>query len=102
MITIYTTLRSFEDERIKEIQTNAIESWLQLKPQPEIIVLGNDKGVEGVCRKHRLIHVPHIKISRAGVPHIDDLIKNGEKVFPNQKTLLLVAGDITSRRSRQA
>jgi hypothetical protein len=44
MLTIFTIPKPFRGH-IEVIQRNAIESWLRLRPQCEIILCGDDPGV---------------------------------------------------------
>jgi hypothetical protein len=49
MLTIYTVVRGFEGE-FDRIQRNAIQSWLLLDPQPQVILFGREEpGAEMVA-----------------------------------------------------
>ena len=53
------------------IQRNAIESWLNLKPRPQIFLFGNDSGVLDVVKEYDLIHIPDIPCAKSGAPYLD-------------------------------
>jgi len=85
MITFFSVPKAFKGH-IGIIQTNAIESWLQLKPVPEIILLGNDEGVAETAQKYGLRHVPNLKYHPEWkAPLLDDIIEmaKAEASFDN-------------------
>ncbi|MEM4297001.1 MAG: glycosyl transferase family 2, partial [Nitrososphaerota archaeon] len=63
MITLFACPRSFTDEHIALIQTKAIQSWLLLEPRPQIILLGNEKGVKEISQEYDIEHIPDIEVS---------------------------------------
>lgn len=78
MITFFSVPKAFKGH-IGIIQTNAIESWLQLKPVPEIILLGNDEGVAETAQKYGLRHVPNLKYHPEWkAPLLDDIIETAK------------------------
>ena len=80
MITFFSVPKAFKGH-IGVIQTNAIESWLQLKPSPEIILLGNDEGVAEVSQKYGLRHIPDLKYHpQWKAPLLDNIIETAKKV----------------------
>jgi len=93
MITIYSTFRSFKHKRYREIQVDAINSWLQLDPKPQIIILGDDEGTKRVCRQRGFLHIPKIKVSKAGTPYVNSMIDTAEAHAEND-IMLLLSGDI--------
>ena len=48
MLTILSTPKRFSGI-FEVIQTNAITSWTQLDPRPEIILFGRDEGTAEIC-----------------------------------------------------
>ena len=53
MITIFTIPKPFKGH-INTIQRNAIQSWMQLKPECEIILFGDDYGVSDIAKEFGL------------------------------------------------
>ena len=45
MITIFTAPKPFIDPHISAIQYNAISSWLELGPEVEVLLLGDEPGL---------------------------------------------------------
>ena len=93
MITFFSVPKAFKGH-IGIIQTNAIESWLQLKPVPEIILLGNDEGVAETAQKYGLRHVPNLKYHPEWkAPLLDDIIETA-KAEANFDNLCFIHTDI--------
>lgn len=71
-LTIFAVPKPFLGQ-IGIIQRNAIQSWLHLQPQPEIILLGNDEGTRETAREFGLRHIPHIQLNTHGTPLLNDI-----------------------------
>ncbi|VXD25598.1 glycosyltransferase family 2 protein [Planktothrix paucivesiculata] len=71
-LTIFAVPKPFRGH-IGIIQRNAIQSWLQLQPQPEIILLGNDAGTEEIARELGVHHIPNIQLNVQGTPLLNDI-----------------------------
>lgn len=59
MLTLFSPPKSFRGH-FAIIQINAIRSWLRLKPACEIILLGNEEGVEETASQfgiHRILGI---------------------------------------------
>ena len=79
MITFFSVPKAFKGH-IGVIQTNAIESWLKLKPVPEIILLGDDEGVAQIAEKYGLRHLPNLKCHPEWqAPLLDSIIETAQK-----------------------
>lgn len=71
-ITIFAAPKPFQGN-IATIQTNAIKSWNELKPKPEIILCGNESGITEICQELKLRHLPKIKCNEYGTPLLNDI-----------------------------
>lgn len=67
MLTIFTIPKSFENH-IDVIQRNAIRSWTLLRPSCEIILCGNDLGVEEAAAEFGVKYLPDIARNEFGTP----------------------------------
>lgn len=76
-ITIFSVPKPFIGST-KIIQTNAIKSWLKLKPKPNIILMGNEKGVKTMCNRFHLKHCSNIKTNKYGTPLVSDVFIKGQ------------------------
>ncbi len=81
-MTIFTVPRYFADN-FKIIQYNAIKSWLLLKPQPEIILCGDEKGVSEFAIELGIKHIPDVEISDKGTPLINSVFDKAQAVAEN-------------------
>jgi len=72
-ITIFSSPRPFTDPHTSMIQRNAIESWLQLRPQPQVLLIGDDQGVGDVARELNVTHVPEVATTDYGMPMRDSM-----------------------------
>lgn len=71
MITIFTIPKAFDQERIKAIQSNALQSWISLGNSCEIFLVGNDAGVGQAADEAGVGHVPDVAINEFGTPRLD-------------------------------
>lgn len=72
MLTIFTTPRAFRGE-YKIIQENAINSWINIGSGVEIILFGNEYGIDKIANKYHIRHTPKIKRNVYGTPLVDSL-----------------------------
>jgi len=70
LISIFSCPKGFEGH-FDVIQRNAINSWLSLKPKPEILLFGDELGTAEVCREYALRHVSGIECNEFGTPLIN-------------------------------
>lgn len=92
MLTLFTTPKPFNGH-FGIIQRNAILSWKALKPQPEIILFGDDKGVEAVAKGFGVRHIGDIACNESGTPFVYDLFKKAQDLAVND-ILCYVNADI--------
>lgn len=92
MLTIFTIPKPFQGN-IGIIQKNAIQSWLSVSPQSEIILLGDEEGVAETAEEFGISYLPEIKKNEFSTPFLDSalgLIKN----FTKNPFLLIISSDI--------
>jgi hypothetical protein len=92
VITFFTIPKPF-DGSIELIQKNAIISWVKLNPECEIILFGNEKGIDKIAKELHLIHIPSIMLNDYGTPLIDDVFKKAQDCA-NNNLLCYVNSDI--------
>lgn len=83
MLTIFACPKPFSDPHINIIQRNAIKSWTLLNPKPEIILIGNEKGVAEICKELDLLHIPEVERNEYGTPYINSIFKKAERNAKN-------------------
>jgi len=72
MLTFFTTPKSFQGH-FEIIQRNAIQSWLKLWPDSEVILFGNDNGTAEAAAEFGIRHVAEIACNEYGTPLLNDL-----------------------------
>lgn len=75
------------------IQTNAIHSWTTLSPKCEIILFGNEKGIDDIATKFGITHIPMIKRNEYGTPLISDAFSKAKETA-KYKNLAYINSDI--------
>lgn len=84
MLTIFSCPKPFTDPHISVIQRNAIKSWTLLEPRPEIILIGDEKGVAEVCKEFGLRHIPEVERNKYGTPLLNSIFQKAEHVATNE------------------
>jgi hypothetical protein len=81
-LTLFTTCKPFVG-RSAMIQRNALRSWRQLCPPCEVLVFGNEAGVEGCCAELGFRHFPEVARNEFGTPLINNLFAQAERSAQN-------------------
>ena len=74
LITLFTAPKPFTDPHIAIIQHNAIKSWTLL-PDVDIILLGDEEGLEEKAGELGLKHIPDVALSQGGTPLISSMFQ---------------------------
>jgi hypothetical protein len=61
------------------IQRNAIGTWLQLKPRPEIILFGNEEGTAEVAKEFGITHIKETECNEYGIPYLSGVFKKAQE-----------------------
>jgi len=83
MITFFTIPKPFKGQ-IAIIQRNAIDSWLQLDPGCEIILYGDEEGIEEIAVEYGLVHVSDIKKNEFDTPFLDFVFNDAQERAKNK------------------
>jgi hypothetical protein len=75
LITIFTAPKPFTDPHIYIIQRNAIRSWLELGNDVEVLLLGDEEGMEEFAAEFGVTHIKEIKCNQLGTPLVSSLGK---------------------------
>lgn len=92
MITIFTTPKPFKGH-FGIIQENAVKSWIKIKPKPEIILFGDEKGSGQIARKYSLAHIKKVQKNDTGTPLLSDIFQKAQ-AFSKNPVLAYVNADI--------
>lgn len=97
MITIFSIPKPFK-EHISIIQRNAIQSWTKLCPQPEIILFGDEEGIEEISSEYKVQHVSNVEKNEFGTPLLHSIFQKVERLAQN-KILCYINADIILQQS---
>jgi hypothetical protein len=92
MLTLFATPKPFRGH-IGVIQRNAIGSWRQLTPTPQIILFGDSEGTKEIASEFGLEHVPQVESNEFGTPFLRSLIEKAE-VSARYNLLCYINADI--------
>ena len=92
-LTFFTCPKPFTNPHIRQIQRNAIGSWLQLSPRPEILLLGDEEGVAEVAVEFGVRHIPELELNMYGTPLLSSIFEQAEKAA-NYSLLCYINADI--------
>jgi hypothetical protein len=80
-ITFFAWPKPFTgDAHIATIQRNAIRSWTLLHPRPQIILLGDEPGVEKTCREFGLMHCSEVARNEFGTALVASVFEKAEQI----------------------
>jgi hypothetical protein len=93
-ITLFAWPKPFVGDRhIATIQRNAIRSWTLLRPRPQIILFGDEPGVEQACRDFGLIHCRDVARNEFGTALVGAVFEKAEQMAATE-ILCYVNSDI--------
>lgn len=92
MLTLFALPKPFRGH-FGVIQRNAVANWIRLRPQPEILLFGNEFGTAEVAREMGVRHVPEVACSEFGTPLISALFVKAQELA-SHKTVCYVNSDI--------
>lgn len=75
LITIFISPKAFDREHIALIQRNAIRSWKALGADVDILLIGDDAGVEENAKALGVRHIRDVKRNSSGTPMLDDIFR---------------------------
>ena len=75
LITIFITPKGFDRDHIAMIQRNAIRSWKALGSDVDILLIGDDPGVEENAKVLGVRHVREVKRNASGTPMLNDIFR---------------------------
>ncbi len=97
MLTIFAIPKPFAG-RNEIIQRNAIGSWLQCIPAPEILLFGEALGTARVADELKVRHIPKIQCNEFGTPLLSDAFA-GATEHGHGSLLLYANADVIFQRN---
>ncbi len=74
-MTIFTAPKPFTHPHIDLIQRNAIRSWLQLGPEVQVIVIGEEDGLAEAAAELGVLHLPQVARNAQGTPLVSSIFE---------------------------
>ncbi|MGB8523763.1 MAG: hypothetical protein WCD43_12410 [Candidatus Acidiferrales bacterium] len=92
MLTIFGIPKAFEGH-FEVIQRNAIQSWINLSPRCQILLLGDEKGTAEAAAEFGVRHIPAVGRNEFGTPLLNSIFAQAEKESTHS-TLCFINSDI--------
>lgn len=73
LLTIFTAPKPFTDPHIDIIQRNAIQSWLHLGTEVEVLLVGDEPGMRQVANEYKVQQLPDVARNQAGTPLVSSI-----------------------------
>lgn len=73
LLTIFSAPKAFTHPHINIIQRNAIQSWLHLGPDVEVILVGDEPGMAGVVAELGVQQLSDVRRSDQGTPLVSSI-----------------------------
>ncbi|MEN8173406.1 MAG: glycosyl transferase family 2, partial [Chloroflexota bacterium] len=72
-LTIFTAPKPFTDPHINIIQRNAIQSWMHLSDDVEVILVGEEDGLASTAAEFGLKHLPNVARNEWNTPLVSSI-----------------------------
>jgi hypothetical protein len=91
-VTFFTAPKAFQG-LIGIIQANAIRSWLALRPDVEVLVVGDDAGVREAAVSLSVRHLAGVQLAESGAPSLRSTFEHARRAA-RTSTLCYLNADI--------
>ena len=75
LLTIFSAPKPFSDPHINMIQRNAIQSWLQLGNEVEVLLIGHEAGMHELAEEFSVRQLPNVVCNESGTPLVSSIFK---------------------------
>jgi hypothetical protein len=72
-ITLFSAPKPFTDTNIDVIQRNAIQSWLHMGDDVQVLLIGDEPGMSQVAGEFRVTQLPDVKRNADGTPLVNSI-----------------------------
>lgn len=79
-LTVFSTMKPFDDSHIATIQSNAVNSWCKLGSDVEILLVGDESGVEEIAHQTQVHHEAFVARNEWGTPLISSIFSIAESI----------------------
>ena len=75
LLTIFTAPKPFTNPHIATIQRNAIQSWLHLGEEVEVLLIGDEVGLADVATDLGVRHLPDVRSNQQNTPLVSSIFE---------------------------
>ena len=93
LLTIFSAPKPFTNPHIDVIQRNAIQSWLHLGPEVEVMLVGEEQGMAEVAVEYGVQVLPQVERNDSGTPLVSSIFALAREASQNP-VLAYVNADI--------
>lgn len=90
-ITIFTAPKAFSDPHINIIQRNAIQSWKDLGPRAEVLLIGDEEGMKEAAADLGVRHLPDVKRNEMRTPLVSSIFSLAREAASHEVMIYLNA-----------
>ncbi len=90
-ITIFTAPKSFTDPHINIIQRNAIQSWKDLGPRAEVLLVGEEEGMNEAAADLDVRQLPDVERNETGTPLVSSIFSLAREAASHEILIYLNA-----------
>lgn len=83
MFTVFSCPKPFLGN-MRDIQINAIKSWLSLRPAPEVILIGDEPGIPEFCKQFKIRNICGVRKNQFGIPLVNSVFEIGQREASHQ------------------
>jgi hypothetical protein len=97
ILTIFSTPKPFTDPHIATIQRNAIQSWLNLGADVDVLLVGEEAGLDEVASEYDLQVIKNVERNTSGTPLVSSIFSTARDAS-SSPFLVYVNADIILMR----
>jgi hypothetical protein len=80
IITIFTAPKPFTNPHISLIQRNAIQSWLHLGDDVNVVIIGNEPGMAEFASEAGILQLPQVTRNALGTPLVSSIFTKAHQI----------------------
>lgn len=98
-VTVFSLPKPFTDPAISRIQANAIRSWQAIAEKVEVLLLGNEQGIEDFASEIGVRHCGEIQSNSHGTPLVSSAFEQANRLATGEYLLycnadVILRGDL--------
>ncbi len=74
-LTLFSAPKPFSNPHIRTIQRNAIQSWVKLGPDVQVVLIGEEDGLAETAAEFNVLHLPDVRRNASGTPLVSSIFE---------------------------